>query len=226
MSIPDIVTLRARSTVKAWRPLPSRGGRDGSLSCLHCFMPDATGCLVHGSSVSDAAVSVQAPHVERLGMCTHIALHNPPAASRIKVLQLRARDEAKPWHVQGRTASRRLVEQGAGDPATAHGLVDPESRKPRREIGPGRLVVVDHQRVAARLPVDLRHQRNRYGAVRLQVGVETVADLGKRRSPMAARTPSRFARQRLPCAGAAGIRRPSSRDAGTSRDAPSRPCPS
>src|SRR5258708_30520339 len=43
--------------------------------------------LVHCSSVSGAAFSVHAPHIERLGMCTHIALHNPPAASRIKVLQ-------------------------------------------------------------------------------------------------------------------------------------------
>jgi hypothetical protein len=117
-------------------------------------------------------------------MCAHIALNDPPAPRRVKILQRRARDEIEPWHVQGRTASCRVVEQGAGDPAAAHGLIDPERRQPRREIGLGRLVIVDHQRVAAGLPVDLRDQCEWQGAVRLQEGGETIADLGERRSPV------------------------------------------
>src|SRR5580704_1335036 len=122
--------------------------------------------------------------MDRDAMRTHAALQDPPASRRVEVLQRRTRVEIKPWHAQTGAAPRRLLELRDGDPATAHIFVDPERGKSWRQAGPGRLVVVDHQRVAAGPPVDLHDQRKRYCVGRLQDGVETVADPGERRSLM------------------------------------------
>src|ERR1700730_2999709 len=85
-------------------------------------------------------------------MRTDAALQDPPAAGGVEILQRRTRIEIKLRHAQGGAAPRRLVEQRAGDALAAHSFVDPERGKPWRKIGLCRLVVVDHQGIAAGRP--------------------------------------------------------------------------
>ena len=106
----------------------------------------------------------------------NIVLDRRPALPDIERPHRRPRDQVHPLDAKCSAAIDGFLQKGRCDTPLAHRLVDPQRGQPRRQFRPRGLVIVNYQRVAAGLSIQLRDEREGNARRGIEEVLEPVPD--------------------------------------------------